>query len=425
MGMGTREHCHSFPIFPFLTLHETSNWSWRTWLLNKRFITLVALILPLLACDDPTGNAGGARAYISLATGGDHTCAVSEEGAAYCWGRGLDGELGTGTKQNRATPSRVAGNVAFTQITAGDSHTCALANDGAAYCWGWNAFFERGNPTDPRDSEPVAVTTQLRFSSISAGAHHTCALATDSLAYCWGQNRYGQLGDSTTNTAPTPRRIATNLKFVEINSGSWHTCAVTAAGAIYCWGRNDLGQLGIGSASVFVTTPTATVISEPFAHVDGGAGHTCGVARSARLYCWGSSEFGELGDGSVFKPGLPGSTTPTLISSLLPAGVSISAGVSHTCAIGENGNARCWGRGIYGQLANGSFGDQYQPQPVHLQPAVQHTGDLFVITQLATGGATHACALADRSVFCWGTGTFGQLGVAGSIFAPLPQRVAD
>ena len=382
--------------------------------------------LALAACSDPTGSDGGARAYISLATGGDHTCAVSEGGAAYCWGRGLDGELGTGSKQNRSTPARVSGSVSFAQITAGDNHTCALSTNGTAYCWGWNVFFQRGNPSDQRDAEPVAVATQLRFTSISAGAHHTCAIGTDSLAYCWGNNQYGQLGDSTTNTGATPVRARTTLKFVQINSGSWHTCAITPVGGLYCWGRNDQGQLGIGSTSaVFVTLPSAAVITEPFAQVDGGLSHTCGVARSGNFYCWGSSEYGELGDGSVFRPGLPAAATPTRLASTFARGTSISAGVSHSCAIGDNGNGRCWGRGLYGQLANGSFGDQYFPQPVHLQPGGQHTNDLLVFTQFATGGAQHACGLADRSVYCWGTGTLGQLGVEGSTFAPMPQRVSD
>ena len=390
---------------------------------RPRVAVLFACAL-LLACDDPF-VADSARAYQSLATGGDHSCAVSEDGAAYCWGRGLDGELGIGVKENRATPTRVVGDIEFEQITAGDNHTCALTPDGRAYCWGWNAFFQRGNPTDTRDAEPVTVTTAARFRRISAGAHHTCGVGVDSLVYCWGENRHSQLGDSTVFVAIQPRLAKHPVQFVDITSGARHTCALSPTGVAYCWGSNEYGQLGIGSAQLTALIPTRVATSEQFVQLDAGLTHTCGVAKSGRLYCWGSSEFGELGTGGVFKPGLAGALEPAPTSQLFPNGLMISAGVSHTCAVGPDGIGHCWGRGLYGQLANGSYFDHYQPQPIRMQPDHLQVGERFLISSFATGGRTHACALVDRSAYCWGTGRLGQLGVANTTFSALPIRVAD
>ncbi|MGQ0816299.1 MAG: RCC1 domain-containing protein, partial [Gemmatimonadota bacterium] len=311
------------------------------------------------------------------------------------------------------------GDVAFEQITAGDVHSCGLAQDGAAYCWGWNAFFQRGNSLDLRDAEPVPVSGGRRFIGISAGAHHTCALGVDSLAYCWGYNRYGQLGNESTATMSAPTPVQGGLKFRQLSAGSWHTCAVTRAGEPYCWGRNEVGQLGIGSGVVIATVPTVVAANVAFSQIDGGETHTCAVAMNNDLYCWGSSEHGELGDGSAFKPGLAGATTPVRTSNILPRGSAISAGAGHTCALDTSSQPWCWGSGEFGQLAIGSTQDHHHPQPVML------FRQRLNVSALAAGGATHACALIEERVFCWGTGQSGQLGVANSTFAGIPQQVAD
>ena len=386
-------------------------------------IWLIAVIV-FTACDDPF-LPDASRLYTSLATGGEHTCAVATDGSAYCWGRGLDGELGIGVKENRATPARVLGDISFEQIAAGESHTCALATDGAAYCWGWNAFFQRGNPTDPRDAEPVPVTTQRRFTSISAGSHHTCAIGVDSLAYCWGFNRYGQIGDGSTVVGFTPMSVEGGIKFTKITAGAWHTCGLSTTGTVYCWGRNDFGQLGIGSSALQTSVPTTIVSSVRFMDVDAGMTHTCAINITNEAFCWGSNEFGELGNGGSFKPGLPGATVPTRTSSLLPAVVSISAGNAHTCARNEAGTSWCWGRAIFGQLGVGSTVNQSHAQRLIAQPRDRSARDRVEIQQFATGGTYHSCALVDDAVFCWGTGLSGQLGMGSIAFAPYAQRILD
>ena len=379
---------------------------------------LVMLWLLMAACSDDPTSSGGARAYIAVATGGEHSCAVAQSGDAYCWGRGIDGELGIGVKENRASPTLVTGNLDFKDITAGDAHTCALATDGRVYCWGWNAFFQRGNPTAQVDADPVPVASPQRFTAVSAGAHHTCAIGVDSLAYCWGNNRYGQLGDGSINLATSPKFVSGQIHFETISSGAWHTCGVTFTGTAFCWGRNDFGQLGVGSDQPLITTPRQVVAGFPFAQVDAGETHTCGVATDRNLYCWGSNEFGELGTGSAFKPGLAGAYTPTPTSGHFLTADFIAAGSSHTCASATTGS-RCWGRGLYGQIGNGATNDQFVPQPVQLFAAP------ISFSALAAGGWTHACGIIDRSVYCWGTGHAGQLGVPNNTFASQPQRVGD
>ncbi|QAT89089.1 RCC1 repeat-containing protein [Corallococcus coralloides] len=75
---------------------------------------------------------------LQIATGADHACALLATGSVRCWGYNGYGQLGVGTTQPSSAPSQAVdlnGATAY-QITAGGDHTCALLSTGAARCWG-------------------------------------------------------------------------------------------------------------------------------------------------------------------------------------------------------------------------------------------------------------------------------------------------
>ena len=68
-----------------------------------------------------------------------HTCALSTQGQAYCWGQGDSGELGNGAFSDSDTPQPVVTSGALAgkilrQITTGNRHTYALDAHDQAYC---------------------------------------------------------------------------------------------------------------------------------------------------------------------------------------------------------------------------------------------------------------------------------------------------
>lgn len=73
-----------------------------------------------------------------ISAGGNTTCGLNESGEAYCWGSGGYGEMGNGTAE-WVNPSPVLVSIPeleTSKISAGYFHVCAVTNGGAAYCWG-------------------------------------------------------------------------------------------------------------------------------------------------------------------------------------------------------------------------------------------------------------------------------------------------
>src|SRR5690606_3053321 len=98
----------------------------------------------------------------TLTTGSAHTCALTLAGKAYCWGDGDSGRLGNGATDNQAKPLAVldpeGGPVRYVSIVAGRAHTCALSTEGKAYCWGFGDFGRLGTGSNDSESQPVLVS---------------------------------------------------------------------------------------------------------------------------------------------------------------------------------------------------------------------------------------------------------------------------
>jgi len=309
----------------------------------------------------------------------------------------------------------------FTVVSAGGDHTCGLTSAGAAYCWGGNHYGQLGDGTDTSRTRPVPVQGGLTFKAVVAGAYYTCGLTGTGHAYCWGINRFGQLGDSSASGPETcavqacsriPVAVAGGLTFSTVSAGGYHVCGLTPAGAAYCWGESDWGELGDGlitGPEQCASTPCSTVpvpVSGglTFSSVTAGEEFTCGLTDAGAAYCWGDNSYGELAQDSTTGPQLCAGYGCSDAPVAVLGGITfhqLSAGAKDACGVTSAGAAYCWGYNVYGQLGDGT--DSGRAAPVAVQGGHPFAG--------ITDGDYHHCGVtASGSAYCWGLNSTSQLG---------------
>jgi alpha-tubulin suppressor-like RCC1 family protein len=414
---------------------------------------------------------GTGRTAVAVSAGDRYTCAILDNGDLKCWGWDYYGQLGDGgTNTDTNAPSSTAidlgtGRTAVA-VSAGSYHTCVILDNGDLKCWGRDNHGQLGDggsntDTNTPSSTAIDLGTGRTAVAVDAGDYHTCAILDNGDMKCWGYDFKGQLGDGGSNTntnAPSSTAIdlGTGRTAVAVSAGAYHTCAILDNSDLKCWGWDDYGQLGDGGTNTDTNAPSSTAIDldtgRTAVAVSAGAYHTCAILDNGDLKCWGWDDYGQLGDGGTnTDTNAPSSTAIDLGTGR--TAVAMSTGETHTCAILDNGKAKCWGRDLFGQLGDGGSntatnapssttidlgtgrtmavserdldGDgvlnifdstPYPPTTNPPNPLPQRNvagfqeGSIYTNSTLASG-MKHTCALLDDgTVSCWGDNTYSQLG---------------
>jgi alpha-tubulin suppressor-like RCC1 family protein len=318
-----------------------------------------------------------------------HTCALTADGVAYCWGDN-SGQLGTGDTERRFVPTRVQTETRFSSISTLWGHTCAVSQDAEVFCWGPNEDGQVGDGSTVRRTVPTRVSLPGPALSVSAGAWSTCALLADRRAYCWGWNDEGALGIGVNDGShASPLQVMGNHEWAKIQAGWLYACGLTAAGEAYCWGNNRGGATGVGVMEGVTYTPTAVVGGHRFADLvaggGAGGGATCGVTTDGRILCWGRHH---QWDGGWDNYSFVSEPKPVIGE---PELVEVTLGPFTMCGFTANRKVYCVGR---------------TPAHTPLEPDLR-------VASLALG-AVHTCLITtDGETFCWGTNDRGQVGSGG------------
>jgi alpha-tubulin suppressor-like RCC1 family protein len=367
----------------------------------------------------------GPAAVAAIATGDDHTCAVSTKGAVRCWGAPGYGRLGQpgydetiGDDEPPSDWDPVAAGDDVIAIAAGTQHTCVLRSTGTVLCWGYNSYGQLGlgHTMSIGDDEPVLSGGDLPLEdliAIASGDGHNCALDGDGAVWCWGSNSSGQLGTGDTTSLGDDETLEALAPVdlpgvaVEIVAGSEHSCARLDDGKISCWGRAAEGQLGYGTPDAIgddeSPASAGTVdLGGVAIDIDTEHDHTCAVLEGGTVRCWGNNSSGQLGYGDTKNVG--DRKTPAEIGDVMlddDIAVAIETGSGFTCALLDDGDVRCWGTSS-GIGVEDLYGDQYVPQA-----RTKIGGPVRTLS----AGADYDCVILDSAAMrCWGSNTGAVLG---------------
>lgn len=361
--------------------------------------------------------------YRGISSGAAHTCASTSSRHVKCWGFNGDGRLGNGLTQPTGGPTLalkrdLIPHESVVQVSAGHAHSCSVDVSGVVRCWGLNADGQLGNGVSTHASIPVRVQALPRILEVRAGGRHTCSLSVDGGVHCWGDNTFGQLGDGTTDGSTQPVPVLGLQSGVRsVGAGFDHSCALKHDGSVLCWGKNTRGQLGVPTVSAS-SVPVVLPSLQAAQRLSAGYDHNCIINSGAGAQCWGENFYGQLGDGNRVTT----STLPVSVVGLDSGIVDLQAGRHHTCAVTAQGSAKCWGRNDEIDRQLGNSGLLAGPTATYPTP-VDVTGLQDSVTRLATW-SSHSCALLEAGELkCWGSNSGGQLGTGNSNATSEPRGV--
>lgn len=290
------------------------------------------------------------------------------------------------------------------RLAIGVRHGCAITPAGAVKCWGIDDDGQLGNGGGPdRHGTYAVVGLNARVKAVSAGGAHACALTESGGVKCWGNNTYGQLGDGTTMNRYAPVDVVGLTSGVKaISAGGYHTCALTESGSLLCWGTNEYGQLGDGTTTHRLIPVSVTVLSGAVQAIKAGVPN-CAITGAGGVKCWGMV-FGGTGDGTYV-------TVPNPVDiDGLTAGVIALSGGDNLCAITDNNDLKCWAI-IWAKDMHGQWGYRIEVS------TVSGLHDVISVSAYSAGLWQRYCALIAISsdttaggAKCWGVNEYGEVG---------------
>nr|WP_232345802.1 InlB B-repeat-containing protein [Bifidobacterium choladohabitans] len=352
--------------------------------------------------------------------GDSFSLAVGSDGNAYAWGQNWYGQLGDGTKTNRNTPVMVKtpdrktypdlpADFTYVQVSAGYHHSLAVGSDGNAYAWG------NSQTTTVMVSKPEGAPADFTYMQVSAGYDYSLAVGSDGNAYAWGNNEHGQLGDGTTINRYAPVKVGkpADFTYVQVSAGTYHSLALGSDGNVYTWGNSQ-------TTPVMVEKPDRKMYPDlprdfTYVQVSAGSSHSLALGSDGNVYAWGNNRYGQLGDGTRTTR-----TTPVMVEKPdrkmypdLPRDftyVQVSAGSSHSLALGSDGYAYAWGWNFEGELGNNSSSNSSVPVRARDSTKPNDTSKGLQAVQIGAG-AYHSLAVgSDGYTYAWGWNCTGQLG---------------
>ncbi|CAB4277910.1 unnamed protein product [Prunus armeniaca] len=238
---------------------------------------------------------------------------------------------------------------------------------------------------------------------ISAGASHSVALLSENVFCSWGRGEDGQLGhgDAEDRLLPTHLSALDGHEIVSVTCGADHTIAYSDSRTqAYSWGWGDFGRLGHGNSSdLFTPQPIKALYGLRIRQIACGDSHCLAVTMEGEVQSWGRNQNGQLGLGTTED-----SLVPQKIQAFQGISVKmVAAGAEHTAAVTEDGSLYGWGWGRYGNLGLGDRNDRLVPEKVSM---VNNEKMVMVAC-----GWRHTISVSSLGrLYTYGWSKYGQLG---------------
>jgi hypothetical protein len=244
-------------------------------------------------------------------------------------------------------------------------------------------------PTSTTIASTSTTTTEVAVVEPALNENGMTDEATQSSLYSSNGAVVASIPQATAPSVTTAPYV--NISVSQVALGKEHTCVLNTVGSVYCWGSNQFGQLGQSSKSVSFSATALKVegAGRRFTKIVSGDSHACALDISGFAYCWGSNGKGQVGnDSSSYVVPIPVQVSGGIRFS------SISAGYISTCGLSFDGVAYCWGSNAGNELGS-------DVGPSSLVPTEVVGGWFF--KNIVTGKNSISCGIEESGrILCWG-----------------------
>lgn len=253
-------------------------------------------------------------------------------------------------------------NDPINKVASGNDHTAALTANGNIFTWGCaeqgqlgrvkECFTSRGGRRGLQyilNPSLVRLKKTLKFKDVFCGSYATFAVAKSNTIYAWGLNNYGQLGTGDLENGYLPVKIESlsdlipedeEDKRVEITNGQHHTLFLDTKGKVYALGRAEYGRLGTGNDAKETTSPVhiASLDNEIISKIACGEVVSFAITDKGELYSFGMGSCLQLGNGDEEDVYVPTKVQGKNLQSDSHRVLGVSAGGQHTVLLVQDKN---------------------------------------------------------------------------------------
>jgi len=348
-----------------------------------------------------------AEYYIALGT-----WPVAPAPHLFGWGAAAQGQLGLGNTTVYSSPKQVGLSNAWSILSAGANSTISIQANGTLWAWGQNNNGQLGLGNRTYYSSPKQVGSLNNWYTVSISNTHTTAIKTDGTLWSWGQSQYGALGLGNTTRYSSPKQVGSLTSWLSIASGNYFTTAIKTDGTLWSWGWSNNGQLGLGNTTSYSSPKQVGALTTwSKIRTNGGSSYTVlAIKTDGTLWAWGKNNGGQLGLGDITNR-----SSPVQVGALTNWLQVSSNEVSF--AVKTDGTLWSWGSNINGDLGLGNTTSYSSPKQV---------GSLTTWAQVASGGGRNGYAIkTNGTLWAWGNGTSGQLGLGNQTYYSSPKQVGS
>jgi len=342
-----------------------------------------------------------------------------DAGSLFAWGQGDAGATGQNNVISLSSPVQVGSLETWTglggYVTGTNGSVFAIKNDGTLWSWGPNNHGQQGHGDVVQRSSPVQVGSLTNWSTVGVDNGNAVFIKTDGTFWTVGANSSGQLGQEdghpVSRSSPVQVGSLTDWSVAHIRYGV--TRMIKTDGTLWMMGSNAHGSLGTNTTGTNMSSPVQVGTETDWTAITGGQYFSIGI-RDGKLFGWGQNTFGQIAD--AVAVGSVAVSSPTQIGSIT-TWTHASSGNSTTVAISD-GKLYAWGGNDYsGNTGLGTRTVTYS--------SPTQVGSLTDWTNIYCVPASSASIKANGTLWRWGSGEAGEIGIATAVNVSSPIQVGS